>query len=94
MLYGRSIIAGANGPQRQQERFCRPPKRWQASILPFPRPALASQGKGENISKAMKAASGNADSGLTLYLTGPALWKQGEEPGMRMPLMRRGTPIC
>lgn len=35
---------------------------------------------GENISEAMKAASGNADSGLTLYLTGPALWKQGEEP--------------
>ena len=35
---------------------------------------------GENISEAMKAASGNADSGLTLYLFGPALWKQGEEP--------------
>ena len=56
---------------RLTESFCRPPKRWQASILPF-----RAQG-GENISKTMKAASGNADSGLTLYLTGPALWKQG-----------------
>ena len=26
------------------------------------------------------AVSANADSGLTLYLFGPALWKQGEEP--------------
>ncbi len=43
--------------------------------ITFPAPEA-----GENISEAMKAASGNADSGLTLYLTGPALWKQGEEP--------------
>ena len=43
--------------------------------ITFPAPKA-----GENISEAMKAASGNADSGLTLYLTGPALWKQGEEP--------------
>ena len=43
--------------------------------ITFPAPKA-----GENISKAMKAASGDADSGLTLYLTGPALWKQGEKP--------------
>ena len=43
--------------------------------ITFPAPKA-----GENISEAMKAASGNTDSGLTLYLTGPALWKQGEEP--------------
>ena len=45
------------------------------AAVTFPAPQA-----GENISEAMKAASGNADSGLTLYLTGPALWKQGEEP--------------
>ena len=45
------------------------------AAVTFPAPKA-----GENISEAMKAASGNADSGLTLYLTGPALWKQGEEP--------------
>ena len=53
-----------------------PPAQALASVnITFPAPKA-----GENISKAMKAASGNADSGLTLYLTGPALWKQGEEP--------------
>ena len=43
--------------------------------ITFPTPKA-----GENISEAMKDASGDVDSGLTLYLTGPALWKQGEEP--------------
>ena len=43
--------------------------------ITFPAPKA-----GENISEAMKTASGDADSGLTLYLTGPTLWKQGEEP--------------
>ena len=44
--------------------------------ITFPAPKA-----GENISKTKKAASGDADSGLTLYDFGPALWKkQGEEP--------------
>ena len=43
--------------------------------ITFPTPKV-----GDNISEAMKTASGDADSGLTLYLTGPTLWTQGEEP--------------
>ncbi len=44
--------------------------------ITFPAPKA-----GENISKTKKAASGDADSGLNLYLFGSALWKkQGEEP--------------
>ena len=44
--------------------------------ITFPAPKA-----GENISETKKAASGDADSGLTLYDFGPALWKkQGEEP--------------
>ena len=43
--------------------------------ITFPAPK-----EGENISEAMKTASGDADSGLTLYLTVPALWTQGQEP--------------
>ena len=39
--------------------------------ITFPAPKA-----GENITEAMKAASANADSGLNLYLFGPALWKQ------------------
>ena len=39
--------------------------------ITFPAPKA-----GENISKTKKAASGDADSGLNLYLFGPALWKQ------------------
>ena len=39
--------------------------------ITFPAPKV-----GENISEAMKAASGDADSGLKLYLFGPALWQQ------------------
>ncbi len=39
--------------------------------ITFPSPKA-----GENISKTKKAASGDADSGLNLYLFGPALWKQ------------------
>ena len=43
--------------------------------ITFPAPK-----EGKNISEAMKTASGDADSGLTLYLTGPALWTQGQRP--------------
>ena len=44
--------------------------------ITFPAPKA-----GENISETKKAASGDADSGLNLYLFGSALWKkQGEEP--------------
>ena len=43
--------------------------------ITFPAPK-----EGENVSKAMKTASGDADSGLTLYLTGPALWTQSQGP--------------
>ena len=39
--------------------------------ITFPAPKA-----GENITEAMKAATANADSGLNLYLFGPALWKQ------------------
>ena len=39
--------------------------------ITFPAPKA-----GENITEAMKAAFANADSGLNLYLFGPALWKQ------------------
>ena len=43
--------------------------------ITFPAPKA-----GENITEAMKAASANADSGLNLYLFGPALWQQDGEP--------------